>query len=157
MSGISDFLIEFNEIFGEKYSDEEMEKMDINQMLALYYLELEKEKVKLNALHSTAKITLDEQKLELDRDEFEIDSADKLAKLKSTNENKTKELDDKFLLEVFKTMMKETKVSVEKLKETVDLKTYNEGGIVKFDTGGEVTTEEDASKAVQLWQRLFDV
>ena len=46
MSGISDFLIEFNEIFGEKYSDEEMEKMNINQMLELYYFELEKEKNK---------------------------------------------------------------------------------------------------------------
>jgi len=104
-------------------------------------LELEKEKVKLNALHSTAKITLDEQKLELDRDEFEIDSADKLAKLKSTNENKTKELDDKFLLEVFKTMMKETKTSVEKLKETVDLRKYNEGGMVE---GGETPDVMDA-------------
>ena len=46
MSGISDFLLEFNEIFGEKYSDEEIKKMDINEMLELYYSEMKKVKVK---------------------------------------------------------------------------------------------------------------
>ena len=127
--GAAEEILENNQRMAEQGTVEDLERMTIE--LQRQQLELEKEKVKLDALHSTAKITLDEQKLELDRDEFEIDSADKLAKLKSTNENKTKELDDKFLLEVFKTMMKETKTSVEKLKETVDLRKYNEGGIVE--------------------------
>lgn len=44
MSGLSDFLIEFCELLGEKYNDKQIKGMNIEEMIDLMYLEKEKQR-----------------------------------------------------------------------------------------------------------------
>ena len=44
MSGLSDFLMEFQEMCGNKYTQEEIKRMGLNKMLEIY--DKEKEKLK---------------------------------------------------------------------------------------------------------------
>tara|TARA_R100000808_G_C2091617_1_gene111819 strand:+ start:180 stop:374 length:195 start_codon:yes stop_codon:yes gene_type:complete len=44
MSGLSDFLIEFCELLGEKYNDKQIKGMDIEEMIDLMYLEKERQR-----------------------------------------------------------------------------------------------------------------
>tara|TARA_Y100001963_G_C6787425_1_gene453607 strand:+ start:402 stop:596 length:195 start_codon:yes stop_codon:yes gene_type:complete len=44
MSGLSDFLIEFCELLGEKYNDKQIKGMNIEEMIDLMYLEKERQR-----------------------------------------------------------------------------------------------------------------
>ena len=44
MSGLSDFLVEFCELLGEKYSNRQMKGMSLEEMIELIYLEKERQK-----------------------------------------------------------------------------------------------------------------
>ncbi len=141
--GAAKEILENNQRMAEMGTIEDIERQNLE--LQRQQLELEKEKVKLDALQSVSEIALKEEQLDLDRDELELDAVNKLANLRTSNDNKTKDRDDKFLLEIFKTLMKETGVSVEKLKQEVDL-------TPQFSEGGEVNPE-DVLKLLEMFQR----
>jgi hypothetical protein len=135
--GAAQEILQNNQRAAEEGTVEDLERMSME--LQRQRLELDREKLKMDSLQAAAKLALDEDKVDIQRDKLEIDGLSKVASLSSSNSNQEMDRDDKFLLEVFKTLMKETGATVESLKENVDLTPKREEG---FAYGGEVTIED---------------
>ena len=151
--GAAKEILQNNQRMAEMGSVHDLERMTLD--LQRQQLELEREKLKIDAAQKAANIALSEEKLDLEKDELEITAAEKLAKIKEVSrdrdilaENKIADRDDKFLIEMMKLLVKETGVTVEKLKEEVTLRpeTFQAGGTTDiFSMIGDYATRSGKS------------
>ena len=138
--GAAQEILQNNQRMAEMGSVQDLEKMTLE--LQRQQLELEKEKVKIESVQSAAQIALDEQELELKKDTLEVNAAEKLAKIKEIRDDrdtlaasKAADRDDKLLIETMKLLMKETGLTIEALKERINLtpQSFSEGGMTYLE------------------------
>jgi hypothetical protein len=162
--GAAQEILQNNQRMAEMGSVQDLEKMTLE--LQRQQLELEKEKVKIESVQSAAQIALDEQELELKKDTLEVNAAEKLAKIKEIRDDrdtlaasKAADRDDKLLIETMKLLMKETGLTIEALKERINLtpQSFSEGGMTyleKFQNalqipGGLKKLDEESKKPIE--------
>ena len=133
--GAAQEILQNNQRMAEMGSVQDLERMTLE--LQKQQLDLEREKVKIDSVQSAAQIALDEQELDLKKETLEVNAAEKMAKIReirddrdTLSQSKEADRDDKLLIETMKLLMKETGLTVDSLKERIDLapENFNEGG-----------------------------
>ena len=124
--GAAQEILQNNQRMAEMGTVEDLERQTLE--LQKEQLNLERERLKIDAAQKAANIALEEEELDLKKDTLEIEAAEKLAKIKELekdrsvlSQSKEEDRDDKFVIEMMKLLMKETGLTIEKLKEEVDL------------------------------------
>ena len=142
--GAAQEILQNNQRMAEMGTTESLEKQTLE--LQKQQLELESHKTRIDAAESAADVALDKQKmkfdyekenskaalerekikleyleLEVEKKKIAVESSEKLAKISEDDKHKTLDRDDNFLIEILKIIMKETGITVTKLKKNINL------------------------------------
>jgi hypothetical protein len=142
--GAAQEILQNNQRMAEMGTTESLEKQTLE--LQKQQLELESHKTRIDAAESAADVALDKQKMKFDyekenskaalerekikleyleldveKKKIAVESSEKLAKISEDDKHKTLDRDDNFLIEILKIIMKETGITVTKLKKNINL------------------------------------
>jgi len=142
--GAAQEILQNNQRMAEMGTTESLEKQTLE--LQKQQLELETTKTRIDAAESAADVALDKQKMKFDyekenskaalerekikleyleldveKKKIAVESSEKLAKISEDDKHKTLDRDDNFLIEILKIIMKETGITVTKLKKNINL------------------------------------
>ncbi|HAT66683.1 MAG TPA: hypothetical protein DCS66_19185, partial [Flavobacteriaceae bacterium] len=160
--GAAQEILQNNQRMAEMGTTESLEKQTLE--LQKQQLELESHKTRIDAAETAADVALDKQKMKFDyekenskaalerekikleyleldveKKKIAVQSSEKLAKISEDDKHKTLDRDDNFLIEILKIIMKETGITVTKLKKNINLTPEQTSRLTETETESKET------------------